>query len=392
MLAALGLTVARQIPAELLFGLISGAYTAHGGVVRNRLGQIVAHLVAGQQSGAIGAASLASLVPGANLLGQVLNTVQIGMLARDVKELSDSVSTVLTVASTGAALSGIGLIVSAAGYAALSRRLDRVEGKIDQIKKHLEIKDLSVLKAGIDDLKKIEMSASLSVDNRRAIAHEARGNLNKSVHLYRDLWVADKTIVGKEALEECYTLAFTGLSWAESELGMYAEAVRDFDHNFEQWQKTSRTFVRDAVLGSDPSRLLAQESSSLSTADFAAMCDFGHASQIGFGWVDKTRDASRSQRFSGISAIGNLVGKSGDKRLAEIALRWTHRNKVLESQRAHTKFLLDNNLTHSAFVRSTDEALKESGEKAVCVIPFPTSGLVEGQVTGVSATGVLPRG
>ena len=44
LLPELGLTVARQIPVEMIGGLLSGGYSLHGGVIRNGAGQIVSHL------------------------------------------------------------------------------------------------------------------------------------------------------------------------------------------------------------------------------------------------------------------------------------------------------------------------------------------------------------
>ena len=62
MITELGLTVARQIPLDMIGGLLSGAYSLHGGVIRNGAGQIVAHLASASGSSLIG------LVPGLNVI------------------------------------------------------------------------------------------------------------------------------------------------------------------------------------------------------------------------------------------------------------------------------------------------------------------------------------
>ena len=107
MLTELGLTVSRQIPFEHLGGVLSGAYTLHGGVLRNAGGQIVAQLVSGGP-----ASALTSLVPGLNTLSSLGANFQLYSLGRDVAAIQSTLTDVLNVATVGAVLSGLGLAYS----------------------------------------------------------------------------------------------------------------------------------------------------------------------------------------------------------------------------------------------------------------------------------------
>jgi len=127
-LTELGLTVTRSIPLEQLGGLLSGAYSLHGGVIRDGAGRIVSHLVSSGTPNA-----LTSLVPGLNTLSSVIANGQLYSLGRDVAAIQSTVSTVLNVASAGAVLSGLGLVTSIAGFAYLHKRLNVVDKQLAEL-------------------------------------------------------------------------------------------------------------------------------------------------------------------------------------------------------------------------------------------------------------------
>ena len=97
-LGDMGMSVLRQIPADMQAGLANGTLKLCGGVIRNNRGWIVAHLAAAP------GASLTSLVPGLDLATGIAGNVQMA-------HISSQLSTVLSVAQAGVALSGRGLVV-----------------------------------------------------------------------------------------------------------------------------------------------------------------------------------------------------------------------------------------------------------------------------------------
>ena len=168
MLSELGLTVARELPAGTIHGILSGVYSIHGGVIRDGLGRIVSHLATGG-----GASSLSSLIPGAGVLGSLINTGQIYFLGKDVKQVQQSVeqvqqavSTVLSVSMANTALAGLGLVTSVAGFAYLSNRLNKIDTKLVALEKLVkEIRHLiqsqqkAQLHTAIDCLRQSELTS-----------------------------------------------------------------------------------------------------------------------------------------------------------------------------------------------------------------------------------------
>lgn len=72
MLPGLGLTVLRQIPVEYLGGILTGAYSLHGGVIRDGGGRILAHLISGGATDA-----LLELIPGASTISSAIANGQL---------------------------------------------------------------------------------------------------------------------------------------------------------------------------------------------------------------------------------------------------------------------------------------------------------------------------
>ena len=122
MLADLGITVARSIPAEVWGGLANRTMTLHGGVVRNAAGQIVRHLGdPGSQLGAIGG-GLAS----GNPVGTVsaLAAAASGIAGNiQLRNLSQDVQRVLNFTMANTALAGLGLATSIVGFGYLAARI-----------------------------------------------------------------------------------------------------------------------------------------------------------------------------------------------------------------------------------------------------------------------------
>ena len=367
MLSQLGLTVARQIPVEMIGGLLSGGYSLHGGVIRNGAGQIVAHLAT------VGASGLTSLVPGLDILSSALTNGQLLMLARDVKKLQSAVASVLNVATTGAALSGIGLVVSIAGFAYLSKRFTQIEKLLGDVKELIEARNLADLKAAMGHMKNAEETDSVSHDNRRSLLLEAQKNFSTLAHLYGDLW--GKAVDPKQvrALESFYTLAFTGASIANSELGMHEVAARQFGEHLDQWKKTAREQVKERVLGKDLLKSVSAEV--VTTSEYIKLLDFANDSERGIDWLDDLRPKeTKSWMPQFPKAIPNPWEKS-DLGMIDTAKLWQQRSAVLESHEAHLSFLAEKKQSVGQFSRVLIKAANDNNLDAICVLPkaIPTA-------------------
>jgi hypothetical protein len=128
-----GFTLARAIPDEYLVGVMTGAYKVCGGVIRNPSGQIVAHLIN------VGS-SLASAHPvGATVSAafDALNTVQLYKLGKSIKAVEAATAQLVGLAQGIMALSGLTLGVSAAGFIFLSKKLNQIDQKLNEIAKDM---------------------------------------------------------------------------------------------------------------------------------------------------------------------------------------------------------------------------------------------------------------
>jgi hypothetical protein len=229
------LTVLRQIPVEYLSGLLNGAYSLHGGVIRDGGGRILAHLVSGGASDA-----LLELIPGASYISSAIANGQLYYIGRDVATIKSQLSSAVTVASGAAALSGLGLVVSIAGFAFMHARLSAVEKQLAEVAKTVKrierlisAERLAALRAAIDAIHHAERSKDADV--RRGLLLQAKSALAELSHYYGDLWrePPEGRLEVLDLLDDYYALAFTGTAIAASELGMPEVAAADFKKHFD---------------------------------------------------------------------------------------------------------------------------------------------------------------
>lgn len=361
MLSELGLTVTRQIPIEMIGGILSGAYTAHGGVIRNGAGQIVAHLASASSAG------LTSLVPGVSVLSSALANGQLMMLSRSVEELHSAVSSVMTAAATGAALSGLGLVVSVAGFAYLNRRFEQMEKLLVDVKDMIETRNIADLKSAIGHMKNAEGIVRISEENRRSLLLEAQRNFTTLSHLYGDLWARAKTTKQIRAMEGFFALAFTGASITNSELGMYEIAVTQYQENVDYWNKTARSQVRQHLIRDNPKQLQEISAELLPTADLVNVLDFANTSNRGIAWLDDFRMPDTKSWWPSIPRISN-PWETADVEMVDLAKLWQKRQAVLQSQVAHLGFLSGKEISVGQFSKALKDAANAQGAEAICVI------------------------
>ena len=367
MLNELGLSVVRTVPFEMIPGLISGAYSLHGGVVRNGAGQIVAHLVSSSGS------SLASLVLGVDLISSIVSNGQLYMLAKDVHALQSTVSSVLTVASTGAALSGVGLVVSIAGFAYLNRRIERVEKLIVEVKDLIEMRYMAELKSAVGYMKGAEEN-DIGPENRRALLFEAQKSFSTLSHLYGDL--LPKTIEAKNfrVLEDFYSLAFTGASIVNSELGMGDIAVRQFRDHRNHWTSTVRQHINQQLIADYPEKLQMLSPDILTTSEMLSILDFSADTNRGYEWLDEFRKPNGRSRFEKAKGIPSDMSRwargfrEADSKTIESAKTLVRKAAILGSHDAHLEFLAQRKVSVGEFSAALKKALDKSGAEALCVV------------------------
>lgn len=343
MLADLGLTVSRQIPVEFLGGLLSGAYSLHGGVIRDGAGHIVAHLVSSGATGALG-----TLVPGLNVLSSLGANVQLYSLGREVATIQSAIADVLSVATVGAALSGLGLVTSMVGFAFLNRRMQAMDGRLTEllddvkdIKQTLMFQELANLRGAVKLMQHAEAADSPEVKRGKLL--QANEVFTKLIYFYGQQWSGAKDVKQLPFLEDCYTLAFTGASLTNSELGMHEVAAREFNEHYHAWKLTAQKNIKDELLGDNPARLLKDVTGNvLPVRELIRVMDFANGSQKGVDWIDELRKpsslANRLPQLRGVPA-----------RIISMATNLTARNDVLQATAAHLEFLDAKRISVSEF-------------------------------------------
>lgn len=393
MLSSLGLVVAREIPASLLPGLISRAYSVHGGVIRDGVGRIVCHLVTGGAT-----STLASLIPGAGLVGSVVNAGQIYAVGRDVKavqktvntvldvtkanaaliqQVQESVGSVLSVSMANTALSGLGLVTSVAGFAYLSHRLNQVDAKLAQLEKQIkELRHLiqsqqkAQLHTAIDCLRQSELTTDDRL--RHELLMQSKSNFTTLAHYYKELWSNASEIHEVDGVDEYFTLAFTGAALATSELGMADVAYSELSRHYDDWKALARRHCSTQMLREDPQRLMkASWVKDLPTRELIETLDFVHDTQRGIDWIDELRGQTTSMADKARSSIPRpfqrFVTVTDEKPGIDFARRLRARDDVLNTNVVHFDFLRDKKISANHFANEVKGVLSQNGDVPICI-------------------------
>lgn len=294
----LGLEVTRQIPAEVVTGLLTGRYSLHGSVIRwaagtDHAGQIVRHLLPVAKNVLSDGLSLFS--PVSAVFGAV-NTYQLGRIIGKVDQLQVITQQILQVATGTMLLSGLNLTVSAVGFAVIGRRLSQLQSKLNELQKDvkairylLDLEERTRLEAAIKDLRYgIE---TVDPANRHALLFNARNVLGPINLKYRTL-LADHNKTLEEAMvcEEYYFLTSLAHARCVAELGMLDVAASEMEETKAFWQVEARHIVNQHLLGQYPERFLSSDfSESVPTMTLVGWLDFAYADERGYEWIDELR-------------------------------------------------------------------------------------------------------
>jgi hypothetical protein len=355
-LADLGLSVVREIPARLWTGVLNGSYTVHGGVVRDAGGRIMAHLVSSGSSDLLKAA-----VPGVDVLNAILTNGQLVSIARDVDEIRSMVSNVLAVSAAGTALAGIGLVANVAGTIYLSRKLDSVQAGLARVERLLKDQNLAVLRAAVDNLRHAEHASD--VETRKAMLVAANTDFLRSAHFYGDQFADCLRLDEVLPLEGAFTLASMGSAMCLSELGMYGAAAGEFDKNFARWGPLARKHTGKFLLGEAPHRLLdATFVDILPAQELAATMDFVHDTHRSWTWIDELR--------RGGSWL-DRAGEKGVRAALPVAQALRAKHDALSTFAEHLRFLDARRIGVSTFAAQADARRRELGVETAWVLSAP---------------------
>lgn len=360
MLLDLGLTVGRNVPAETWAGLASGLYRLHGGVVRDLSGRIVTHL-------ALPASLLGTAVPGLNIFGAVVQGAAVFGLSKDIKHLQLTADHILTASLATTALSGLGLVVSIAGFAFLHHQIKQVESRLVRIEKQTrEIKQIlnsshrAQLLAAIDSLSQSRVVKHGRM--RHDLLMQGKQSFTTLAHHYKALWAEGTDMVDLDATDEHFTLAIMGAAICASDLGMGDIAAVEVKRHIDDWRVIAQRHCGKTLLKDDPERLLhSRYLKPLPTSEIVAMLDFVNGTQRGIGWVDELRARQ------GRATIFALPTANTETAAIDFARKLRARDEVLQGYAAHFEFLAPKKIKASDFTSEITTLLERGGDAALWI-------------------------
>ena len=368
----LGWVVSRRIPVSQLPGILQGTHKVYGGVVRNNLGRITAHLLT---NGASGFPS--SLLPGLDTIGSLVNAAQIYAVGRDVQQVQQSVNAVFQTAVAGTVLSGLGVVTSVAGFAYLSHRLNRVEvtlslleKQVKEIKALLQMQQRAQLSTALDNLRYAETTADAQL--RRELLRESHRIFTTLSHYYGGVWGHSEDMSEVELVDEYFTLAFTGAALAASALGEWEMAALEFKTHQAVWRSLAKQHSEKHLFKGDPRRLIDSELvEDLPTRELVGMLDFVHSSDRGIDWIDELRrmpsgSAMSLQRVLP-GGIQKFVRSTSERNGITFVRRLRARDEVLDANVAHFEFLSEKKISANRFSVEIKEALANSNGEPICI-------------------------
>ncbi len=317
MLESIGMTVARNIPLEVIGGLLTNQYTLNGGVIRwaagtENAGQIIRHLIPVRQ------------LP-VNFIAEGIgayNTYQLHKISGQISSLSGLTQQVLNIAKGTMILSGLDLAVSAVGFLYLSNKINKLESKIKEIKESLSkmennlTQHLKQIGRRVEDIHKIfdrkecaELLASLDVlnrmtdfkhQNRTAMSSHALFTLSRLFHEYTELFINEDVPEIALVYEEYFCITAIAHSRCYAELGELSTAKKELSKAYSLWKPKSQKIAQSLLSRTKTERLLIDKPfSSVPMETLVGWLDFAYDQNKGFSWVNELRD--------GLSAYFNIL-------------------------------------------------------------------------------------
>jgi hypothetical protein len=384
MAAGLGLEVARMIPKNTMLGLLSGAYKLHGGVVRDMGGRIVAHMAI--------PSTVVSLVPGLGWVAEAFQTYQLHEMGLVLNRVETQIGSLVKLTTATAAMSGLGVVVSVAGFALLYKQLGKLSETLNRIERNtkktnsiLEAVQYGKLQAAIDAYRRASETTDQSL--RQSLLQTSQHDFNQLVHEYKQCWGKFQDLMEMQVLDDGYTLAMIGQGLALSDLGMTEAAAKEFGAHRLEWQHLARSHCRTDLLRTDPQRLLHHRYlHCLPAADLVRLLDFVEQADRGVGWLDELR---QREAAAPVLRMPALASKDAE---IEFAMRLVAKDDVLQGYEGHLQFLHEHGMRACDFQRQViEQSQGDSGYEGPLWVTVAGAHSPETAGTGTGANALSDR-
>lgn len=352
-LSEAGFTVLRQVPAEYWAGIASKVYSAHGGVIRDQGGRILAHLAMPAMSAPL------KLVPGLNMIAELIQSYQLNVVNENVLR---AVS--WSMAST--AMSGLGVATSLASVAYLSRRINQIDSRIAELKHWLKTSSEGELRAAVSNV--AHASKALDGQQRQQLLLSAKTSFAALAHHYRSQAASSTKLAEIEIFEDSAATAMMGAVLCASDVGLHDSAADDMLAYHEEWASMARTQARRLLQLDDPARLLdGRYVAALPATALVSLLDFALEEDKGIEWIDELRNGYG--RGTALTAGIRVI----DEPAISLARRFQARHDVLTGYRSHFGLLAERRISSSSFARSVQGELEGHTGLALIVNSRPGS-------------------
>ena len=353
-------SVERALPEGVLYGLLSGQYSLHGGVIRDAGGQIIRHLIPAAES-ALNPFGFIDSLPG------LFNTYQLHNLTMMTEQL-------LAISTATMAMSGLGLAVSTLGFATLHGSLNRVEKtlkdmdqKLDWIKNFLDSERRARFLSALQDLDHL----TADTHRREHILLSSREKFGEIAFHYLEQWKLTTDVMESMSFQHYYCVAFLAQAKCSAELEMYDTAIKEFQIGLNNWQNNSRTFIKNNFFQEQRSRFLLSSYSEIAPiAKIAGWMDFVYEEPRGYNWLDELR-----QEFNPESSIFSFLSwwdreNEAKRRRNEIAIldNFTQRNNVLQGFETQFRYFADHKIRPSSLEQAIKPLLDNYADQDVLIL------------------------
>jgi len=258
-------------------------------------------------------------------------------------------------AKATAALSGLTLAVSSAGFLFLTQRLAKVDARLQQVQK-----DVRYIRSFLEARQRAEL---INATNTLSHAKDAR-----SERLREQLLIDSRQELGTlahhfairmqeyeepsvfEAAEEYFTVAALSHAQCTAELGMGDAAAADFERARQTWSAAARTHAQSHLLGKNPERLLGRHFTEIASAQqIAKWMQFALGDAPGGDWIDELRKQQGSPRWWGSRP------RDSDRNAARLLDRLAAHEPVMEGYAAQLSVLALKHVKPSDFQRAAEQ-------------------------------------
>jgi hypothetical protein len=261
----------------------------------------------------------------------------------------------IALAKSTAALSGLTLAVSSAGFLFLTQRLAKVDARLQQVEK-----DVRYIRSFLEARQRAEL---INATNTLSHAKDAR-----SERLREQLLIDSRQELGTlahhfaigmqeyeepsvfEAAEEYFTVAALSHAQCTAELGMGDAAASEFEKTRKTWLDATRAHAKTHLLGNDPARLLGPGFTEVAgVQQIEKWMQFAHGAAASGNWIDELRKQQPSTRWWGSGP------RESDRHAAKLLDRLAAHEPIMEGYAAQLALLALKNVKPSDFQRAAEQ-------------------------------------